>query len=170
MMSDESHSPDAKLSAKAAEFWRARGGHLTFVRRVICDCVELQSSLFSSEALWRECRKVDHGISMASVYRTLVDLLESGLLREIASSNDQRLFVCADVATAEKGFLICKNCNRVVPLENHCLALREGAAIRGLGFRTNGMNLLIEADCENYHTHGDCEHHSAEESPRASAP
>ena len=165
VMNDESKPPVTQLSARAAEFWRARGGHLTFVRRVICDCVEQQTSLFSSEELWKQCRKIDIGISMASVYRTLVDLLDAGLLKEITRANDQRLFVRADAAMAEKGFLICKDCDRVIPLANDCLALREGATIRSLGFRTSGMNLVIEADCEDYHARGDCEHHEAEKLP-----
>ena len=158
-MSNESPSPSHKLSTKAADFWRARGGHLTFVRRVICDCVEQQASLFTAEDLWRESRKIDAGISMASVYRTLVDLLEAGLLRDIVRSNDQRIFIRADMATAERVFLICKNCARVIPLENHCLALREGSSIRSLGFRANGMQILIEADCEDHLAGGHCEHH-----------
>ncbi len=157
-MSDEASPPACGFTDQAAGFWRGRGGHLTFVRRVICDCTARREAAFTADDLWTECRKIDHGISIASVYRTLVDLVQAGLVREIPRPNEQRLFVRADAAAADKGYLICKNCDRVIPLEDDCLALREGAAIRGLGFQTGGMRLLIEANCEALQKGGNCEH------------
>jgi len=154
-----SHADDFAL--QACDFWQQRGGRMTIVRKIICHCIADRSSAFVSEELWEVARKQDRGISMASVYRTLTDLVEAGLLREIHGPSQQRAFVRGGSATAATGHLICKDCHRIVPLADGCLALREGATIRSLGFQTGGMHLQIEATCESLHRSGTCEHPNA---------
>lgn len=57
-----------------------------------------------------------------------------------------------------RGGLICKDCQRVISLNDDCLVLREGAAVKTLGFQSSGMSLRIEAHCENLRQSGVCEH------------
>lgn len=145
------------FTARADEFWRDRGGRMTVVREMICRVVGERGAAFVAEELWQEVRRIDPGISMASIYRSLTDLVEAGLLREIRGPSDQRSFVKTDSPTATSGHLICKDCHRIVPLDDGCLALREGAMIRSLGFDTAGMHLQIEAECESMKRSGTCE-------------
>jgi Fur family ferric uptake transcriptional regulator len=156
-MSGEPTGPANGFTARANDFWRDRGGRMTVVREMVCGAVVARPTAFVAEELWQEVRRKDPGISMASIYRTLTDLVEAGLLREIRGSRDQRSFVKADSPAATSGHLICKDCHRIVPLDDGCLALREGAMIRGLGFDTAGMHLQIEAECESLKRCGTCE-------------
>src|SRR6478735_10249741 len=144
---------------KAHDHWHERGGRMTVVREIICQSITARDSAFVAEELWQEARKQDPGISMASIYRTLTDLVEAGLLHEIHGPRDQRSFVKSTSAAATTGHLICKDCRRIIPLNDDCLALREGAMIRGLGFHPDGMHLQIEAECESLKRCGVCENH-----------
>lgn len=156
-MSGELARPGDEFIARADGFWRDRGGRMTVVREMICRELGERSSAFTADELWQEVRKKDPGISMASIYRTLTDLVEAGLLREIRGPRDQRSFVKSDSPAATSGHLICKDCHRIVPLDDGCLVLREGAMIRGLGFDTAGMHLQIEAECESLKRCGTCD-------------
>jgi Fur family ferric uptake transcriptional regulator len=132
---------------------------MTVVREIICRSIADRSTAFIADELWVEVRKHDRGISIASIYRTLTDLVQAGLLREIHGPRDERAFVKSASTAATSGHLICKDCHRIVPLSDDCLALREGAMIRGLGFETGGMHLQIEAACESLKRCGTCENH-----------
>ena len=156
-MNRDATEPADGFTSRADAFWRERGGRMTVVRERICNAVTARKAAFIADELWHEVRKMDPGISMASIYRTLTDLVEAGLLREIRGPRDQRSFVKSESPSAASGHLICKDCRRIVPLEDGCLALREGAVIRGLGFDTAGMQLQIEADCESLKRCGTCE-------------
>lgn len=145
------------FASLANGFWQNRGGRMTVVREVICQSISHRESAFTAEELWLEVRKQDPGISMASIYRTLTDLVEADLLREIHRPRDQRSFVKSGLAAAASGHLICKDCRRIIPLSADCLTLREGAMIRGLGFDAGGMHLQIEAACESLKRCGVCE-------------
>jgi Fur family transcriptional regulator, ferric uptake regulator len=144
------------FTQQAGAFWEQRGGRMTVVRRIICQAIAGRESAFVAEELWQEVKKQDRGIAMASVYRALADLLAASLLREIHGPREQRSFVKSGSTCATTGHLICKDCHRIVPLSNDCLALREGAMIRGLGFQTGGMHLQIEAACESLKRCGTC--------------
>ncbi len=158
-MSENSTNPVDPFTLRATAYWQERGGRMTVVREIICRSINSQNSDFDAEELWQVARKIDRGISMASIYRTLTDLVEADLLREIHGPRDQRAFVKAESTAAASGHLICKDCHRIVALNNDCLALREGAMIRGMGFETGGMQLQIEAACESLKRCGICENH-----------
>jgi Fur family transcriptional regulator, ferric uptake regulator len=157
-MSDDSCHSAGDFIARATDFWQQRGGRLTFVRKLICDCAARRRTTFTAESLWTETRKTDKGISIASIYRTLADLAEAGLLREFPRPGHPCMFVRIADGGQAKGHLICKDCKRVVPFDDDCLALREGTTVRTLGFQTAGMSLRIEAHCENLRQSGNCEH------------
>jgi Fur family ferric uptake transcriptional regulator len=156
-MEPDSMVPADDFGRLATAFWQERGGRMTIVRRIICQSIAARDSAFVAEEMWQEARKHDRGISMASVYRTLTDLIEARLLREIHGPSEQRSFVKSASTVAATGHLICKDCHRIVPLSDDCLALREGAMIRSLGFQTGGMHLQIEAACESLQRCGTCE-------------
>lgn len=156
-MGGGSTDSEGDFTLQAREFWQSRGGRLTYLRKLICQVIGEKNSPFIAEELWQETRKQDPSISISSIYRTLTDLVQADLLREIHGPRDERSYVKFASASASSGHLICKDCHRIVPLSADCLALREGAMIRGLGFETGGMHLQIEAVCESLKRCGTCE-------------
>ncbi len=150
--------PGDVFLAKALSYWREKGGRMTIVRDIISKTVGGSGSAFVADELWLQVRKIDPTISMASIYRTLADLVDAGLVREIHGQRDQRSFVKEEADESATGHVICKDCHRIIPLNNDCLALREGAKLRSLGFATHGMHLQIEAACESLKQSGVCDH------------
>lgn len=148
--------PDGGFLEKARLYWRDKGGRMTIVREMISKAVSQSGSAFVADELWLKVRKIDPAVSMASIYRTLADLVDAGLLREIHGQRDQRSFVKDEADQSSSGHVICKDCHRIIPLNDDCLALREGAMLRSLGFASQGMHLQIEAACESLKQSGIC--------------
>ena len=113
-MSAESTSPVDDFTLRANAYWKDRGGRMTVVREIICRSINTRNSDFVADELWREARKHDRGISVASIYRTLTDLVQAGLLQEIHGPREQRAFVKSASTSATSGHLICKDCHRIV--------------------------------------------------------
>lgn len=151
----------ADLAVTAARFWRERGGRMTPVREVICKSIADRNEPFVADELLELARKLDRGISSASVYRTLSDLVEAGLLKEIRGPRDQRSFVPAGTSSASVGHVVCSDCHRIIPLDDECVPLREGAMLKRMGFSSGGMHLRIEAACESLKRCGTCENRCA---------
>jgi Fe2+ or Zn2+ uptake regulation protein len=126
------------------------------VRETICAWVGAMEESFTAEDAWREVCRIDKGISISSIYRTLADLLGFGLLKEIPCASGQRIFMRAAVEEAAKGLLVCRDCHRVIPLGDECLELRQAAVVRRLGFDPEGMRLRIEASCTERDDEGKC--------------
>ncbi|WP_338285376.1 transcriptional repressor [Luteolibacter sp. LG18] len=150
-------SDAAEFAIRAAAFWRERGGRMTPVREMLCRAIEHSEGAFVADELLERARKLDRGISSASVYRALSDLVEAGLLREIRGPRDQRSFVRAGTPQAKVGHVVCTDCHRVIPLEDECVPLREAAMLKRMGFAAGGMHLRIEAACESMKRCGTCE-------------
>lgn len=146
------------FSQRAASFWRERGGRMTPVREILCRAIFKGATTFTAEDLLDRGRKLDRGISSASVYRTVADLVVAGLLREIRNQRDQRSFVVVeDAAQTPVGHVVCADCQKVIPLDDECAPLREGAMLKRMGFSAGGMHLQIEASCESMQRSGTCE-------------
>ena len=160
-MSDAATFDSASFTAAASEQWQQRGSRRTHVREVICRVVAARSGLFTAEQLLPLAREVDRGISLASIYRTLGDLTEFGLLHESRGAQDER---CYAVIPPEKAgavptaaTVVCRDCGDLHPLDTSCLAMRESFAIRQAGFTPRKLDLRIEADCETLRATGHCD-------------
>lgn len=151
----------ATFSAAAQACWVGRGGRFTPVRAIIANVVSAHPGLFTAEQLLPLARSVDRGISQASIYRTLADLVDFGLLHESRGISDER---CYAVVPPERSkdlssvaTLVCLDCGELHPLQTPCLAMREGSVVRQAGFTARKLDLRIEAECESLRTTGRCD-------------
>ncbi|NJM36602.1 MAG: hypothetical protein HC845_01305, partial [Akkermansiaceae bacterium] len=154
-------SEEADFTEKASRYWQERGGRITAVRKIICHSIFEQQQAFTADELWREARKQDRGISLASVYRTLTDLVRSQLVREIPGPRDQRLFIKSYSPEKSCGQLVCSDCQRIIPLNENLHLPQQGAALKELGFDPGMMHVHIHASCESFHRCGVCENQTA---------
>jgi Fur family transcriptional regulator, ferric uptake regulator len=146
----------ANLVAQAAEHWRAQGSRLTHVRRIVCEQAFASIAPFDAETLLARARTVDRAISLASVYRTLGQLVSVDLLRSVPGTHGERHYSVVDAPAAGMSHIVCIDCNCVLPLPDPCLPLREGALARQHGFKPQSMTLRVEATCEEFRFHGTC--------------
>ncbi|MGH8017004.1 MAG: Fur family transcriptional regulator [Opitutaceae bacterium] len=141
----------------AREHWQKEGSRNTGVRHVLCQALASAESPLAAEELLAEAHKIDRAISLASVYRTLASLEQAGLLRVVPGPRDLRCYMIAETDSTAIGNIVCTDCDRVVPLNDECLPLREGFIAKQLGFRSEKMNLRIEASCDELRLRGTCD-------------
>jgi Fe2+ or Zn2+ uptake regulation protein len=134
---------------QAEAHWKIHGGRLTHVRRLICEAVERVSGDFSAIWLWEEIRRKDPGVSLASVYRTMAGLQAAGLVKELPSRGEQRVFVRAGTEEpAVHAGVVCANCGMALPLDGGGLnARRQEQQARELGFAPESIALQIQGRC-----------------------
>ncbi len=70
------------FARRAGAAWQHDNRPLTIVRRTVCEVIAAQSEPFTADDLLIAVRQVKRGISVASIYRTLGDLVAFGLLQQ----------------------------------------------------------------------------------------
>lgn len=141
----------------ARAYWRQQGSRHTEVREVLCRALAEADAPLTAEEILESARKVDRAISMASVYRTLGDLEAGGLLRAVPGPRDVRCYAIVEPGRSSVGNIVCRDCEKVVPLTDECLPLREGFLTKQLGFKPEKMTLRIEASCDELREQGVCD-------------
>ncbi|WP_428390276.1 transcriptional repressor [Lichenicoccus sp.] len=142
-----SPSTDRKLQA-AESICAARGTRMTNLRRQVLGLVLETATPSSAYDLLDRLRVSHKGAAPPTIYRALDFLLEQGLVHKV-----ERLSAyigCVHSQDAEHHaaqFLICRQCGRVVELEDSAIAAACAAAARRLGFRTQGSTIEIEGLC-----------------------
>ncbi len=133
---------------QAGDHWRRKGGRMTAVRQMICGTIASGADPFLAETLWEEVRKIDPCVSLTSVYRTLRDLVEGGLLREIHGPEKHRSFIRSQVAAPSRVFFICKDCHQVHPLGDVEISRRLLGVVSD--YVIGPFHLAVHATCEAF--------------------
>jgi Fe2+ or Zn2+ uptake regulation protein len=165
-MPAEHQTSETSLLERARTACRDRGLKWTSVRGVLCSAADHLAVPFSADALLAEARKVDRAISAATAYRWLAQMEELGLVRTTLASNGQRFYDTTQAAGIGTSHVVCQDCQKVIPLGDPCVGLREGAMARSQGFRATGVSLRVEATCEEFHSKGSCERAARTENPK----
>lgn len=155
-MDQETELRIEELTRRAEAFWSGRGSRMTTVRRVLCRTIFAIQGSLDAEELLRKARESDKLISLSTVYRTLSDLVDAGLLVVVEGRDGKKNYNPVDSATQATSHIVCEDCGHVIPVANPCLALREGSAARAAGFQPSKISLRIEASCDELKRTGKC--------------
>jgi len=131
------------------EFLQSRGMRNTKQRRQIVEFVFSHHEHFDADTLIeRMSSKSDPGrVSRPTVYRTLQELVEAGLLRKFEL--DGRAVFEHDYGYPQHDHLYCKQCRNLFEFRSEeLLKLRDAVAERHR-FRVLGHRLIITGICEN---------------------
>jgi Fur family ferric uptake transcriptional regulator len=110
----------AALLERFRQYLREHHQPITRQRDLVAQVVFLAEDHLSVEAIRRELAQRDEHVGMATVYRTLDLLVESGLVRTHEFGERYRRYE-AMVAQADHEHLICERCGRVVEFANERL-------------------------------------------------
>ena len=142
------------LLDRAQTLCERRGANLTELRRRVLGMVLDAASPTGAYDLLDRLRQNRRGAAPPTVYRTLDFLLEQGLIHRI-----ERLsaFVgCVAGCTAEgegaahthaAQFLICRECGRVVEMQNHDVSMVLTRAAQEAGFSIGSATIEAEGLC-----------------------
>lgn len=131
----------------------AAGFRNTRPRRVIAEKLAALASAntdFNTEQFYKDLLQEDPHIGRATVFRTVEDLVNVGLLDRISfADGTHRYRVCGSSATHHHHHLTCSKCHQVVEIEA-CLPEQQLADIASRAhFKLQGHSLDLFGICEN---------------------
>jgi len=135
--------------ARFEEYLQSKGMRMTQQRRTLVEQVFAQHHHFDADQLLAELAKdgSQRKVSRPTVYRTLGELVESGLLRKMDLGG--RAVYEHDYGYPQHDHLYCEQCHRLI--EFHSKEIQEirddvGQQHR---FRVSGHRLIISGICED---------------------
>lgn len=124
---------------------RAAGGRITPQRRLIASILQERGRHLSAEEILLLARRQQPRLGLATVYRTLRRLKESGLVRELRFNGDRRRY---EIKRGEgHQHMVCLDCGRVIEFTcGHCREIRSDLANRH-GFEITGARVKLLGYC-----------------------
>ena len=129
------------------EFLQSKGKRITQQRRVIVDEVFRRHDHFDAEDLILHLTGVEGAqrVSRPTVYRTLSELVDAGLLRSMNLSG--RTVYEHDYGYPQHDHLHCQKCNKLIEFHSDEVAQIGEALERQYQFRVTGHRLIFTGLC-----------------------
>ncbi len=131
------------------EFLQSKGKRITQQRLIIVDEVFRRHDHFDAEDLILHLSKVAEAqrVSRPTVYRTLSELVDAGLLRSMNLGG--RTVYEHDYGYPQHDHLHCEKCNKLIEFHSDELAAIGEALERQYQFRVTGHRLIFTGLCSN---------------------
>jgi Fur family ferric uptake transcriptional regulator len=132
------------------EFLQARGKRVTQQRRLIVEKVSARHEHFDADQLAAEMAqtKGDRKVSRPTVYRTLAELVEAGVLRKIMTLGGRAVYE-HDYGYPQHDHLHCTECNKLIEFQSDEVAAIRDAVAREHQFRVTSHRLIITGLCND---------------------
>jgi Fur family ferric uptake transcriptional regulator len=137
-------SPQERFS----EYLQSRGKRITQQRRALIDFIFERHAHFDADELIVNLAKVDLGraVSRPTVYRTLNELVEAGLLRRMNLGG--RSVYEHDYGYPQHDHLHCTICDSLIEFQSDALKQILEAVGREHRFRMTGHRLIVSGLCQ----------------------
>ena len=155
-------SPDFSLGSvevalspldRFSEFLQSRGKRVTQQRRIVVEEVFQRHDHFDAEDLIAHLARVtggDRRVSRPTVYRTLSELVDCGLLRDMELGG--RTVYEHDYGYPQHDHLYCEKCQKLIEFQSSEVAEIREAVGREHHFRVTGHRLIITGVCADCRT------------------
>ncbi|HEX6962668.1 MAG TPA: transcriptional repressor [Lacipirellula sp.] len=143
-----SSSPQERFS----EYLQSKGKRITQQRRALVDHVFERHDHFDADELIANVARLDFGgkVSRPTVYRTLNELVEAGLLRRMSLGG--RAVYEHDYGYPQHDHLHCTICDRLIEFQSEELQRICEAVGREHRFRITGQRLIVTGVCHDCST------------------
>ena len=141
------HVQDQNHEELLARFMADHGLKSTRQRTLIVETFFASEGHLSVEELWDKVRSTDARVSVATVYRTMKLLSESGLAHARNFGDGQTRYEAA-VGRHHHDHLICTNCGTIVEFENDRIEAMQDAVARRHGFRVTSHKMELYGLCK----------------------
>jgi Fur family ferric uptake transcriptional regulator len=130
-----------------AEFLQSKGKRITQQRRILIDYIFERHDHFDAEELIYNLASVPEGgkVSRPTVYRTLNELVDAGLLRRMNLSG--RAVYEHDYGYPQHDHLHCTICDKLIEFQSSELKELREAVASEYSFRVTGHRLIISGIC-----------------------
>ena len=129
------------------EYLQSRGKRVTQQRRMIVERVFSRHDHFDADDLLEQLRKHARGrtVSRPTVYRTLTELVDAGLLRKMVLKD--RSVYEHDYGYPQHDHLHCQKCDKLIEFSSDEVKEIRDAVGRKHNFRVLGHRLIISGLC-----------------------
>jgi Fur family transcriptional regulator, ferric uptake regulator len=131
------------------EYLQSRGKRITQQRRALVDHIFERHDHFDADELIDTLgrRHEDDKISRPTIYRTLNELVEAGLLRKMTLGS--RAVYEHDYGYPQHDHLYCQICDKLIEFSSEELQELRDAVGREHNFRVTGHRLIITGVCQD---------------------
>ena len=151
------HQPSLKaVLGQAQAFFASKGLRFTKQREAVTTLIFKTQEHFRPEELCEQLRKSDSSASRATIYRTILHLVDSGMLREISLGGGERLYDPNFLKSPHHNHLVCVDCRKIVEFEDPNLDIMQNCITRRMGFSPTEKALRIEGRCDMLRLLGSC--------------
>lgn len=130
-----------------AKYMAERGLKSTRQRNLVIDTFFSLDGHLSVEDVWAKVRALDQRVSVATVYRTMKLLSESGLAHARNFGDGQTRYEPA-VGREHHDHLICTRCGAIVEFENDQIERLQDAVARRHGFKVTSHKMELYGLCK----------------------
>lgn len=131
-----------------ARFMSERGLKNTRQRNLIIDTFFSLDGHLSVEEVWEKVRELDRRVSVATVYRTMKLLQESGLAHARNFGDGQTRYEPA-VGREHHDHLICTRCGTIIEFENDQIERLQEAVARRHAFKVTSHKMELYGLCRS---------------------
>jgi len=152
-MSDEFSLPSVpvKLSPleRFTQFLQGRGKRVTEQRRLIVEQVFSHHDHFDADELMGHLAELiaERKVSRPTVYRTLAELVEAGMLRKMTLAG--RSVFEHDYGYPRHDHLYCQVCNQLIEFHSDALERLRDKVARQYGFQVLGHRMFVTGLCRD---------------------
>lgn len=140
-----------KRIADLAKFISDRGLKNTRQREMVAEVFFSTSGHISAEELYQKVQKVDPGIGLTTVYRTLKLLTEAGLAKERRFGGEpQGVFEKQD--DKHHDHLICTRCGKIIEFNEPALEAIQDEVAKRFGFVVEDHKMELYGLCKSCRT------------------
>ncbi len=134
---------------------RAAGKRVTVQRRLVLDVLSVADGHLDAGEIYTRAHERDPRLSLATVYRTLKTLVESGLVRQLHLAGERHYY---ELDRQDRhAHLVCAACGRVWEVDSADLARAAREAGREFGFQVATARVEVTglcADCRQQQEQG----------------
>ena len=129
------------------EFLQSRGKRVTQQRRIIVEHIFRKHEHFDADSLIDEVTRLNSSpkVSRPTVYRTLRELVDAGLLRQMMISG--RAVYEHDYGYPQHDHLHCQVCDKLIEFRSNELQQIRDSVASEHGFRVSGHRFIINGTC-----------------------
>lgn len=158
------------ILGQAQAFFASKGLRFTRQREALVTLIFRNDEHFRPEDLLPKLRKSDGTVSRATVYRTILLLVESGMLREISLGGGERLYDPNFLKSPNHNHLVCVDCREIIEFEDPNIDVMQNCITRRLGFSPTQKAIRIEGSCDRLRLLGACKNFKGSKGGRGAKP
>ncbi len=134
---------------KYREYLATKGLRLTRERSIIIEEVFASHEHFDAEQLIGRLAQRTDGtrVSRSTIYRSLLQLEEAGLIRKVARQDDRDVFE-HDYGYPQHDHLICRKCGTLIEFQADAISQVLNEVASRHGFRMDGHRLEVTGLCD----------------------